>query len=411
LHILVIAQYFPPDGGGGSRRVSNALLGLQRRGHKIEVITAFPHYPHGIVPKKYQRKAFAVETWNNIRIFRVWIPSIPHEGTARRSILYVSFAFSALMVLPFVKQPDIIWAANSNIFSSFPALICSLFKKTPVVRNVDDLWPETAIEEGYLSSGIMTRIGQFIAKAAYKLCRALTPISSGYRREIIRQYSVPAEKIHVVEAGVDTDVFHPAESAGLIENKRNGGDLTVMYSGILGTGYNLDLLLNIAKLISSNNNIKISIRGFGEREQEILNKIKKRGLDNVKLSNGFLPQMKLVELLNSADILILPMMPSEAHEAGIPTKLLEYMACGKPIVCCSDGEAADFVKQANCGVVVSPRDPKYAAKAILTLRDDESLRAELGWNGYTYVMKHLSLIQIAKKLERVFHSAIRPQSP
>ena len=131
MRILVISQYFPPDIGGGSKRVTNALSELQSRGHQIEVITAFPHYPHGVVPKNIRKKAFTLEHWQGSHIFRVWIPSVPHTGFLRRLFLYLTFAASALTVMPLVSATDIVWAANSNVFSSLPAVVYGFFKKAP----------------------------------------------------------------------------------------------------------------------------------------------------------------------------------------------------------------------------------------------------------------------------------------
>jgi len=341
-----------------------------------------------------------------MRVVRVWMPAISHTGLTRRLFLYVTFAISALMPIPFVGKADVIWAANSNVFSSFPAFIYSIIKQAPIVRNVDDLWPEAAIEEGYISNRLSAKIGRLLAKTAYKLCRCLTPISNTYRREIAHHYGIPLGKIHVVEVGVDTGIFHPVVSPAPMTGEGGDKDFTVLYSGILGTGYNFDLLLQAARLLSNEEDIQFIIRGFGEREHEIRKKIAKKGLNNVILSTEFVPLERLVSILSSAGLLILPMMPLEAHEAGIPTKLFEYMACGKPVICCSEGEAAELVRKANCGIVVSPRDPKEVAKAILALRDNRALREEMGRNGYDYVVKHLSIDQIAKKLERVFQSVV-----
>ena len=52
MKVLVLAQYFPPDMGGGSTRASNVVNGLLSKGCDVTVVAAFPHYPQGNVPKK-----------------------------------------------------------------------------------------------------------------------------------------------------------------------------------------------------------------------------------------------------------------------------------------------------------------------------------------------------------------------
>jgi len=77
LRLHVISQYLPPDGGGGSRRAANAVAGLRNKTSQIELITAFPHYPYGNVPRKYYRRIPALEKQQGVRVSPVWIHSIP----------------------------------------------------------------------------------------------------------------------------------------------------------------------------------------------------------------------------------------------------------------------------------------------------------------------------------------------
>jgi glycosyltransferase involved in cell wall biosynthesis len=183
---------------------------------------------------------------------------------------------------------------------------------------------------------------------------------------------------------------------------KEGKKFTITYSGIFGTGYNLDYLIEVANLFKGDKNVTFQIHGFGERENELRKKISEDKIVNLSLSTNYLPLERLVRLLNSCDLLFLPMNPMKAHEAGLPTKLLEYMAVGKPIVCSSEGEAANIVKRAKCGVVVSPHNPNDAVEAIRRLKEDKPLREELGRNGRLFAVRHFSLEQVGKKLEGVF---------
>jgi hypothetical protein len=119
--------------GGSSTRAYNVAKGLQKLGHNIIVVTAFPHYPHGNILKKYHRKIFKQERQEKIKIVRVWIPRLPHAGFGKRLILYLSFIFSSLFALPVVGKVDVVWAANPNFFCFFPALIYSLVKHCPII--------------------------------------------------------------------------------------------------------------------------------------------------------------------------------------------------------------------------------------------------------------------------------------
>ena len=73
LDVLIIAQYFPPDLGGAATRAYNVAKGLVLNGCRVTVITAFPHYPDGKIPKDYRWKPFKVEWLGELRVIRTFI--------------------------------------------------------------------------------------------------------------------------------------------------------------------------------------------------------------------------------------------------------------------------------------------------------------------------------------------------
>ena len=87
LKVLVLAQYFTPDMGGASTRASNVVKGLLTKGCKVTVVAAFPHYPSGNVAGKYKHKPIVSEVFGAAKIFRVWIPSLPHKGQASNCLV------------------------------------------------------------------------------------------------------------------------------------------------------------------------------------------------------------------------------------------------------------------------------------------------------------------------------------
>ena len=76
LNVLVLAQYFPPDMGGGSTRASNVVKGLLSKSCEVKVVAAFPHYPHGNVPEKYRGKPIVSERFNGAKVLRVYDNSV-----------------------------------------------------------------------------------------------------------------------------------------------------------------------------------------------------------------------------------------------------------------------------------------------------------------------------------------------
>ena len=401
LKVLVLAQYFHPDIGGASTRASNVVKGLLSRGCEVKVVTAFPHYPHGNVPREYRSKAIALEKVGGSRVLRVWIPALPHNSVANRIILHLCFVFSSLFALPWVGTVDVVWAANPNLFSVFPALVYSFVKRKPLVRNVDDLWPEVFYEMGLVKSKLIKALLDFAAWLSYALPVAITPISAGYKREIVKRYGVSADKVHVVEVGVDS--FGPLEI-----DEKVSSQFIVMYSGVLGLGYDFDVAFEAAGLLAGHEDVLFVIRGVGELAPQLRRRIRELKLRNLVLDTSFLPKEKLSTLLASADVFMLPMTCGSFIDQGLPTKVFEYQTYGKPTVCVSGGEPARYVEATSSGLVVKPRDAQGLAEAVLKLYGDEKLAYELGLNGWQFVSENLTVEKIGERMYEIL-SSIGPE--
>jgi len=403
LNVLVIAQYYPPDMGGASTRVSNVVKGLLSKDCNITVVAAFPHYPQGNVPSVLRRKALTRERVGGINVIRVWIPTLPHNTIVNRVLLHLCFVVSSLFALPFVGKVDAIWAANPNLFCFYSALAYGFAKRKPIIRNVDDLWPEVFYEMGIVRSKLIRLLLDFLAKVSYVLPAAVTPVSAGYKRRIVDKYRLSKKKVHVIEVGVDS--VRP-----LVSGSEERNQFVVMYSGILGLGYDFDVVLKAASILMENRDVVFVVRGVGELAPRLRRQIETLNLGNVRLNTSFLSKHDLSGLLSSADAFILPMASMSLVDEGLPAKVFEYQAYGKPIVCVSNGEPARYIEATGSGLVVKPKEAYGFAKVITRLYRDREFACKLGWNGWKYVSENLTTERIGERMYRVLAS-ISHKSP
>jgi len=237
----------------------------------------------------------------------------------------------------------------------------------------------------------------FLAWLSYVVPAAVTPISAGYKRRIVAKYGVSSRKVHVIEVGVDR--VEPLNS-----NKENRDQFVVMYSGVLGLGYDFDVVLDAAGILAKNEEIVFVVRGVGEIASKLRRQIKSLNLGNVVLDTRFLPKDELSALLGSADVFVLPMPSASSVDEGLPTKVFEYQAYGKPIVCVSGGEPARYVEATGSGLVVKPKDADGFAEAVVRLYRDRKFAAELGWNGWRYISENLTTEKIGERMYEVLVS-------
>lgn len=405
MKVLIIAQYFPPDFGGASTRAYNAAQGLLRNGCDVTVVTAFPHYPHGQIPAKYKRKLIFDESIDGIRVIRTYIPGIPHSTVYNRLRLHLAFSISCMLAISRIRKVDAIFAMNPNLFSFFPAWIYSILFNREIIRNVDDLWPEVFYEMGIVKSSILKRILNFAAKLSYRIPAAVIPVSKGYVETISTKYGISENNIFVIEHGVDTALFRPRARNDRQTIERKSSKKIIMYSGALNVGYDFRIVIEAAKLLADHP-IHFIIRGTGDLDSTIASMIENNKLTNIDLRTNLLSKEELVSLLNEVDIFLLPMNAKLGGviDKGMPTKILEYQALGKPIICVSNGEPARYIENTHTGLVVRSTESSELAKAILNLVYNDGLSAEMGTKGLKNVQNNLTLEIIGRRLLHVIHA-------
>ncbi|MEM2129071.1 MAG: glycosyltransferase family 4 protein [Candidatus Bathyarchaeia archaeon] len=398
MRVLIIAQYFPPDMGGGATRAYNAAKGLMLNGCDVVIVSAFPHYPTGSIPRDYRWRILRVERFEGFRIIRTFVPPLASKGLARRMILFLSFMASSLLSLPFIGGVDIVWAANPNILSIIPALAFSLFKHCPVALNVDDPWPEDLYLFGLLrEESIISKAAELLAKFAYNKADLITPISLGYIDIISGKYGLNPEKIYVVRAGVDTSKFKPRD-----EKPNDSNSFIVLYSGAFSIAYDFDQVLKVAKLLEKYDGVEIVLQGGGELLNHIKNRLTQMNIKNVRIMDRILSREEVAELLSEADALLLPLRDFGRPYLGMSSKLYEYQAAGRPIICIAEGQPAEYVRETNSGMVVKPGDYEGLAKAVLFLKQNPDVARKMGLSGRRYVEDNLSVEKIGLKVKKLF---------
>jgi len=389
--------------GGGATRAYNVAKGLALNGCNVVVVSAFPHYPTGDIPKEYRWMLLRIEWFEGFKVVRTFVPPLASKGLMRRIVLFLSFILSSLLALFLVGKVDVVWAANPNILSMVPALVFGWVKRCPFTLNVDDPWPEdlyslNLIEEGSFVAGV----AEFLARIAYHKAKLITPISPGYISIIAGKYRASRDKIQVVRAGVDLEKFNPN-----VGSVKKSNVFRVLYSGAFSVAYDFSQILMAAKKTEhESRDIEFVIQGSGELAGYIKSRVKKLRLNNVKVIDKIVSRAEVAKLLSAADVLILPLRDFGKPYLGISSKIYEYQAMSKPIICCAEGQPANYVKVTNSGIVVKPGDYEALAKCVIDLYENPALLNDLGNSGRQFVEKHLCIEEIGFKMKMLFEHTI-----
>lgn len=389
--------------GGCATRAYNIAKGLLANGVNVTVIAGVPHYPTGNVPKEYRKKALVLDRLNNMKVIRTFVPPLASKGFTRRLLLFISFIISSIFPLPLIGRIDGVFASKPQILSIFPAIIYSMVYRCPIILNVDELWPEALYDLGMLNSKIPRKVGEFIAKLAYSLAYAITPISQAYIETIVNKYGINKCKVAVIPGGVDLRLF-PLN----VSINNNVGAFKVLYIGSFSPAYNFEQVLKAATLLEGEN-IKIVLQGGGEMAPIIRDRIKELDVENVELVERIVSREEVANILMGANALLLPLSGLENIEKAISSKLYEYQAAGKPIICCSSGMSGRYISETESGLIVEPGDYEGLAKSIIYLSDSSNAE-DFGDKGRNYVENNMSIEKIGLKTMIIFKSYKRTRA-
>ncbi|MGD0644428.1 MAG: glycosyltransferase family 4 protein [Candidatus Bathyarchaeia archaeon] len=413
MNILVISLYYPPDMGGASNRAGNAVAGLVKQGHHVKVIAGYPHYPLGNISKKFRKKALIKETRDGVDIFRVWVPPLPTRGMFKRGLIYLTFMFSSFFPFPWLGSIDGIFYVSP--FSStfiIPGLFYRVSKKARLILDCGDMWPNSAVDLGFIKSNGLIKLAKYTSYVSYRLADGIAPINNAIKAGILTNYGIQNKKVHVIELGINTEVFKPLPKDTILEEKEGlTGKFVVMYSGILGPAYDFGTIIKAAKLLEVFPEIAFVIRGDGELKRRISQQIKLKRPNNIIMLPKVDNQIDVVRYLNLADVFVLPMQNVKVSATAIPSKVYEFLSCGKPVICCAEGELPNLLKTLSAGLTVGLSDSKGLAHAILNLYQDRQLTGKLGKNARDNILKNYSDVQIGIKLEECFSKQSNREGP
>ena len=392
MRILIFSQYFWPE----NFQINSIAINLRENGHVVHVLTGKPNYPSGKIYNGYNAFGFNKEFFNKICIFR--IPIFPRYNGGRLCLLlnYLSFILSGLFFAPFIlkkEKYDIIFVyGTSPIFQSIPASFIGFLKNIPVVLWVQDLWPESLSSTGFIKSKFLLWFVNLFVRFTYKYTDLILVQSKAFIPYISLQTSNtklikyhPNSVHNRFYSTLNTKNF----SAHKIKSMQSG--FTVVFAGNIGEAQSIETIIEAAKKISKFLDIKIIFFGNGSKYIWLKNTIKKEGLENIYLEGSY-PEDLMPNILKSASILLVTLKNDDIFKLTIPNKIQAYLAVGRPILGCLDGEGANLIIKARAGTVIPSGDAFGLAEEIVKYYNmNYSKLDKLGLNGKNYFSKHFMI--------------------
>lgn len=395
MRLLIVSQYFWPE----EFRINEVSKSLVNRGIQVDVLTGKPNYPEGRIFPGYRIGGCQREQYCGANISRV--PLIPRgkNSRVRLAFNYLSFIVFGLVCGPWLKRGrkyDVIFVYGpSPLLLGLPALFLGWLKKVPVVIWVQDLWPQSLSATGYVHNRFILRAVEHVVRFIYRHADLLLVQSRAF-----------VEPVRVLASGTLIK-YYPnsvdgnfAESADKEVPEVPGLDAAfpVMFAGNIGAAQAVDVIVEAATLLKDHREIQFIVLGDGSRREWMQEQASHRGLTNLHLPGRY-PVDAMPGFMQKASAMLVTLADREIFAATVPNKLQAYMAAGRPIIACMNGEGAQLVMEAGAGFAVPSEDSAGLANAVLRMYRMSALeRNELATNARAYYRKYFDHEMLISKL-------------
>lgn len=403
MRILVITQYFHPE----PFRINDLVLGLQQRGHCVEVLTGMPNYPSGRFYPGYWAFGPATEDYHGIPVRRVPLMRRGEKKNWRLAANYVSFALSACLLGPLRCRGDydvIFVYEPSPVTVALPGILLRALKKIPMLFWVQDLWPESLSATGAIRFTLLLRVVRRLVDFIYRRCDRVLVSSAGFTGHVAAS-GIAAERIvHVpnwAESVYRPLAYPPPETLAELPT-----GFRVMFAGNIGSAQAFDTILDAAVKLRDRREIQWVILGDGMLKSWVEEEVRKRGLERQFHLLGHRPLETMPAYFSAADALLVTLRDTPAFALTVPSKVQSYLACGRPIIAAINGEGADLVNAAGAGLTCPAENADRLAQTVAALCNmTPQQRMAMGRSGRTYFEANFDRELVIERIEQLMSAA------
>lgn len=371
MKVLLLNQFFHPDHCATAQIETDLAEDLASSGMTVTALASRGTYLGGeSLPRR--------ERYGDVEIVRVAATSLGKRTLVHRAVDYASFYVTASAAIATLPRNDVVIALTTPPLIAATGLLAKVLKRSRLVYWVQDLYPDVAVAFGALRSrSPAARMMAAVSRAILRRADRVVTLGEAMRRLCIAA-GARADRAVVIPNWSDAKTVQPVpHGRNRLRNElADGARLVVMYSGNMGRGHDMATLLDAARLLRTDREIRFVFAGDGARRGEV--EAAARTLDNVRLV-PYQQRDRLSESLSAGDVHLVAL---SEHMEGLlePSKLYGIMAVGRPVLFVGPAgtEVARTVSEERCGVVIRNGDAPGLARVIRDLANDERARSEMG---------------------------------
>lgn len=411
MKLCIFTNHFYPE----DFKVNDIAFELEKKGHDVTVITAVPDYPKGKFFDGYGWFRRSREDVNGCHVIR--LPIIPRgKGGAKRLVLqylsyYISsFVFTFFHTL-FHKYDAVFVHLTSPFFIGLAATHLKRRQKIPMVFWMLDLWPESITAAAGISSPLVIRPLTKQVQKVYDNCDAILIGSKGFEKSICEKGDYKDKCVYFPNWCESAELPEDVEAYKAVEPFASftGTEFVVLFAGNIGEAQNLDCVIDAAVEIQKTHpSVKFIFLGDGRAREHLVQKSADNGiLGKTVFFPGRFPIESMPYFMSRASVLLVSLKDELIFNLTVPSKVQFYMAQGKPVLAMLNGDGADLIDEAKCGLAVPANDKTAFTDAVKKMSEmKEPERMQLGENGRNYYEQHFRKEQRIEQLDEILKKAV-----
>lgn len=402
MKLAVLCPHFAPDLAPTGEVMSRIVYEMAELGDELHIVTSLPWYLHHRVEPEWSGRLVRTEKTEWGSITRVHPFPTDKRSIPQRAAAFAGF--SALAGLTGLRggRVDGVFAMSPPLTLGLTGWGMSLLRGRPLVFNIQDVFPDVAVELGAITNDKIISVARRLEKLSYDRAQAVTVLSDDLRENVVAKIGESnRDKVRVIPNFVDTERIRPLDRMTSYRRELGiGNETVVMYAGNVGLSQSLHLVVHAAREMRDNPSVVFVINGGGSGLADVQQAAK--DLPNVRFA-PYQPRERLPEVLASGDIHLVPLRKGLAR-SSVPSKSYSILAAGRPLLASVDEgtEIANLVDRAGAGETVVPDDPGAFLAALRGLVRDPDRCWAMGRQGRAYVESWASPAAVATAYHDLF---------
>ncbi len=383
--IVVLTQQFPPETGAPSVRWDE----LSKRwtdDANVTVVTSAPDHPEGELYDGYDNGWLQTEQRGDVDVLYTKTITSSSGNLMRRSLKFVWFMLMSLVVGLRYTSPNAVVATSPQPLTGVSAWLLARINRAKFVYEIRDLWPESILAVSDFDNPVVIWLLDTTISFLYRRADTIVVVSQAFIEPMVEDVVDPT-KIEYYPNGIDLDFYQVDDDLPAVLDEFDE-QFTVSYVGTIGRAHGLSVVLDAAPKLYD---VQFVIVGDGAEREELEQRA--ADIDNVVFT-GRRPKEEVPYILGESDAALVHLKPREIFETVIPSKLLEAMAAGLPVILGVRGEAQRILTEADGGVTMEPSNEEELVEAVRYLQE-EGRAQTFGTNGREYVVEEFNWEHIA----------------